>query len=122
MNRQLITPKPNQFEHRQHDRSRWLLRMGFHLGRGHSSVKVAELLADGTGPETIRHMFQTAELPSPGRRRVIVPLNLESWERDILQRHADERRITVHDLIYRMVASGLVLDDLFDAVTDGRYD
>lgn len=99
----------------------WNIRLGFHHGQGLSSVKIAELLGDGTGPETVRTMIQGANLPTAGRRRVWIPLNFESWERDILQRHADERRIDLHDLLYRMVASGLVLDDLYDAVTDGRY-
>ena len=119
MNRPFIR-QPHMFEPRR--TATWNIRLGFYHGQGMSSVKIAALLGDGTGPETVRTMLQGAALPSPGRRRVSVPVVLESWERDILQRHADERRIPIDQLIYRMVASGLVLDDLYDAVTDGRYD
>jgi hypothetical protein len=118
LNRPLILP--HHFEPRRS--ANWNIRLGFHHGQGLSSVKIAEMLGDGTGPETVRTMIQGAALPSPGRRRVWIPLNFESWERDALQRHADERRITVHELLYRMIKDGLVLDDLYDAVTDGRYD
>lgn len=99
----------------------WNIRLGFYHGQGQSSVEIAKLLGDGTGPETVRSMIQGADLPSAGRRRVFIPINMESWERDILQRHAHERGVDMQTLIYRMVASGLVLDDLYDAVTDGRY-
>lgn len=119
MNHQRII-LPHHFEPRRS--ANWNIRLGFHHGQGLSSVKIAELLGDGTGPATVRTMIQGADLPSPGSRMACVPINFEYWQRDILQRHADERRITVHELLYRMVASGLVLDDLYDAVTDGRYD
>lgn len=119
MNRPFIR-QPHMFEPRRS--ATWNIRLGFHHGQGLSSVKIAELLGDGTGPATVRTMIQGADLPSPGSRMACVPINFEYWQRDILQRHADERRITMHELLYRMVASGLVLDDLYDAVTDGRYD
>jgi hypothetical protein len=111
---------PHHFEPRR--TANWNIRLGFHHGQGLSSVKIAELLGDGTGPATVRTMIQGADLPSPGARMAVVPITFEYWQRDILQRHADERRITINELLYRMIASGLVLDDLYDAVTDGRYD
>lgn len=119
--------RPDFLEQRR--TSVWCIRLGFHYGRGLSSHQVAHLLNEGllvsseaVLPETVRTMVQKADLPSPGRRRVIVPLTLESFERDALQRRADERRITVHELLYRFVKDGLVLDDLYMAVTDGRYE
>ncbi|WP_240233598.1 hypothetical protein [Devosia lacusdianchii] len=112
--------QPHMFEPRR--TATWNIRLGFHHGQGLSSVKIAELLGDGTGPATVRTMIQGADLPSPGARMTVVPVSFEYWQRDILQRHADERGLTVHQLLYRMIASGLVLDDLYDAVTDGRYD
>lgn len=111
---------PHHFEPRRS--SKWNIRLGFHHGQGLSSVKIAELLGDGTGPATVRTMIQGADLPSVGSRMATVPVNFEYWQRDILQRHADERRITLHELLYRIIVSGLVYDDLYDAVTDGRYD
>lgn len=119
MNRPFIR-QPHMFEPRRS--ANWNIRLGFHHGQGLSSVKIAELLGDGTGPATVRTMIQGADLPSPGARMAVVPINFEYWQRDILQRHADERRITVQELLRRMIASGLVYDDLYDAVTDGRYD
>lgn len=112
----------------------WCIRLGFHLGQGLSSHQVAHLLNEGlldpaqaVLPETVRTMAQKADLPSPGRRQVIFPLRLESWERDILQRHADELNITVHELLYRFVRHGLILfkrgeENLYKAVVDGAYD
>lgn len=119
MNRPFI-PKPHHFEPRRS--ANWNIRLGFHHGQGCSSVKIAELLGDGTGPATVRTMIQGADLPSPGARMACVPISFEYWQRDILQRHADERGISLQQLLYRMTVSGLVLDDLYDAVTDGRYD
>lgn len=122
MNRPLILP--HHFEPRRS--ATWNIRLGFHHGQGLSSVKIAELLGDGTGPATVRTMIQGADLPSPGSRMTVIPLQLEYWERDQLQRHADARGITVHELLYRFVRHGLILakpgQDLFDAVIDGAYD
>lgn len=115
-----ITGPSHQFEPRRS--VIWGVRLGYYHGQGLSSFKTAELLGDGTGPATVRTMTQRAKLPLIGRRQVIVPLNLEFWERDILQRHADERGITIHELLYRFVRRGLVLDDLYLAVTDEGTD
>lgn len=108
--------QPFQFEPRR--TATWNIRLGFYHGQGLSSVKIAELLGGGTGPATVRTMIQGAELPSPGLRQIALPINFACWERDILQRHADERRMSMNDLLYQFVRRGLVLDDLFTAVVD----
>jgi hypothetical protein len=55
-----------------------------------------------------------------------VPINFEYWQRDILQRAADERRITMQEMLYRFIATGLIRPkdgyDMYDAVLDGAYD
>jgi hypothetical protein len=106
-----------------------LIRLGYWYGQGASSSAMAQMLNEkvtdnrkAISQESIRHMLHKADLPSPGRRKVVIPLTMECWERDMLQRHASERGIDVGTLAYRMIASGLVLDDLYDAVTDGRYE
>lgn len=115
MNQPFIA-KPHHFEPRRG--ANWNIRVGFYHGQGCSSVKIAELLGDGTGPATVRTMIQGADLPKPGSRMTVVPINLECWQRDALQAHADERKITMQDLLYRFIVAGLVYDDLFAAVVD----
>lgn len=111
-----LYPKPYQFEPRR--TATWNIRLGFYHGQGMSSVKIAELLGGGTGPATVRTMIQGAELPSPGTRQVAIPINFACWERDILQRHADERGLSITDMLYQFARRGLVLDDLYAAVID----
>lgn len=118
MNRQLVLP--HHFEPRRS--ANWNIRLGFHHGQGLSSVKIAELLGDGTGPATVRTMIQGADLPSPGHRLINIPTCFEYWKRDVLQGRADERRIAMSEMMRRVIDSALVLDDLYDAITDGRYD
>lgn len=123
--------RPDHFEQRR--TNVWCIRLGYYFREGLSSYQISHELnrglvdpAEAVSAETVRTMIQKAGLPSPGLRRVILPLNLASWERDALQRHADERGITVHELLYRFVRQGLILakpgQDLYDAVTDGAYD
>lgn len=99
----------------------WNIQLGFYHGRGLSSVAIAQQLGDGTGPATVRTMIQGASLPSPGARMTCIPVDFECWQRDAIASKAAEIGITINELLWRMSVSGLVLDDLYDAVTDGRY-
>lgn len=100
----------------------WAVRLGFFLGRGHSSVEVARLLDDGTHPATVRDMAKKAELRPDIPRQVVVPVMLWSWQRDAVAAKAAELGIEPSVLVARVLESAVVLDDLYDAITDGRYD
>ena len=43
------------------------------------------------------------------------------WQRDAIAAKAAELGIEMDELMRRVLESAIVLDDLYDAVTDGRY-
>lgn len=112
--------KPSQFPP-QHS-SRWAIRLGFFLGRGYSSNEVARLLEDGTHPATVRGMAKKANILPDVPRQVIVPVSMASWQRDAIAGKAAELGVDIDVLMVRILESAVVLDDLYAAVTDGRYD
>jgi hypothetical protein len=116
MNRPFI-PKP--FEPRR--TANWNIQLGFYHGQGLSSKEVAAKLGDGTGPATVRTMIQGAGLPSLGFRRVAVPIQMDCWQRDMAQLNAIAHGLSLQDYLRHIIESGAVFEDLYDAVTDGRY-
>lgn len=100
----------------------WAIRLGFWAGQGCSSVDIARLLEDGTGPATVRTMIQRAELPLVGEKKVVVPIILPTWQRDILAKHARKHEIELIEYCTRLIYDAGIADDLYIALTDGRYD
>lgn len=112
--------KPNQFPP-QHT-NRWAMRIGFMLGRGLGSTHIAAELADGTHPATVRALAKQSGLLPEVPRQVVMPIRMASWQRDALAAKAAELNIEPDVLALRVLESAVVLDDLYVAITDGRYD
>ncbi|MEO5807884.1 hypothetical protein [Devosia sp.] len=100
----------------------WAIQIGYWLGRGYSAKAVAAIVGDGTTEGTVKGQARRAQVLPARARETIVPVHLPSWQRDMIQRCADERDLTLDQIICHVLESALVFDDLYDAVTDGRYD
>lgn len=100
----------------------WAVRLGYFHGQGLSSISVAEALEDGTGPATVRTMVQRAGLPMVGERMASIPIIVPSWQRDILFQHAKAHQLDVAEYCTRLIYDAGITSDLYDAVTDGRYE
>lgn len=99
----------------------WAVRVGYWWGRGYSAKVVAEFVGEDTTEATVKGMVRSAGVMPETPRHPIIPIELPSWQRDIIARHAAARGLTLHEIIGQVIESTLVLDDLYDAVTDGRY-
>lgn len=110
----------HQFETRRSNL--WAVRLGFWFGRGYSSEAIAKILGEGTTSGTVRGQLRKAQVLPAVPRQVVIPLHLPSWQRDAVAAKAAELGIDMETLIARMIESGVVFDDLYSAVTDGRYD
>jgi hypothetical protein len=102
--------------------NRWAVRLGYLLGRGKSSKDVAAEMGDGTHPATVRAMAKLAGLLPDVPRQAVLPIRMASWQRDAIAGKAAELGIEPDVLALRILESAIVLDDLYAAVTDGRYD
>jgi len=93
-------------------------------GKGHTSVQIAEMLGDGTRPETIRRMWKLWALPvdsTGGRHRATVPVPLFAHERVALAIHAKKIGVSPEEFL-RRISVCVISDSLYHAVTDGRFD
>lgn len=93
-------------------------------GKGVPSSEIAKTLNDGVRPETIRAMWRRWRLPMPpagARHAATVSVNLYADERGLLARRARTLGIAPEEYL-RRVAICAVTDDLYAAVTDGRFD
>lgn len=107
-------------------RKRWsnakAAHVGFWTGKGRSSREIAEILADGTSGHTIRRQWYLWRLPSHGRAQKLVFVNvpMSYQDRQAINRRAKRMGITPEEFI-RRVSLCAALDDLYQAVTDGRF-
>lgn len=99
----------------------WAVRLGYWFGRGYSPKAIAQIVGEGTSEGTVKGQVRRAGVLPPASRTAIVPVTLPSWQRDIIARHAGARGLSLEQIISQVLESALVLDDLYDAVTDGRY-
>lgn len=99
----------------------WAVRLGYWLGRGYSARETADKLEDGTTEGTVKGQARRAGILPTKAKQSIVPVSMPSWQRDAIARHAADRGLTMEEIIGQVLESALVLDDLYDAITDGRY-
>ncbi|MET3926678.1 hypothetical protein [Devosia sp. 2618] len=99
----------------------WAIEVGYWLGRGHSAKAVAEIVGDGTSEGTVKGQLRRAGLCGSTPPRVVVPVEMASWQRDAIVTKAAKLGIEPNVLIMRVVESSILLDDLYEVVTDGRY-
>jgi hypothetical protein len=98
--------------------------VGFLTGRGYMSPEIEKILADGTSRETVRGLWRRWGLPIPqtgGRRCAIVPVAMTTETRRKLSIRAKKVGVTPDEWIRRILISAID-DDLYAAVTDGRFD
>lgn len=95
--------------------------VGYLYALGLSAPDIAKRLGEGIRPATIRSIISRAKLPGIGQYRVSVPVQMQVTERDKLQKKANELGISINTLLFRMIDSGLLQEDLYHAITDGRY-
>ncbi|MET3926650.1 hypothetical protein [Devosia sp. 2618] len=114
------TPASTRFTPRRSNL--WALRLGYWFGRGYSAKEVAELTGEGTSEGTAKGQLRRAGLCPSKPRQVVVPIALPSWQRDAVSLKAAELGISMEVLLQRIIESGLVLDDLYSAICDDRYE
>jgi hypothetical protein len=100
----------------------WAVRIGYWWGRGYSAREVAELVGENTTPGTVRGQVRKAKVLPATPLEPIVPVQLPFWQRDKIAAKAKALGLSPDELISRVLECALVYDDLYDAVTDGRYD
>ena len=107
-------------------RKRWsqskAAHVGFWTGKGRSSREIAEILADGPTGHTIRRQWYNWRLPSHGRAQKLVFFNvpMSYHDRRVINRRAKKIGIPPEEFI-RRVSLCAAMDDLYQAVTDGRF-
>lgn len=98
--------------------------VGFMTGQGRTSTDIIDHLNDGTNAATVRALWKKWGLPidkTGGRRRGNVPVSLTIQQRKILGKRAKLIGITPEEYL-RRIATCAIEDDLYAAVTDGRFD
>jgi hypothetical protein len=98
--------------------------VAFLTGRGVPSTEIAEILNDGVHPATIRAMWRRWRLPmtpTGGRHIATVPVPLMARERYLLTQRAKKLGLTSEEFL-RRISVCAISDDLYAAVTDGRFD
>lgn len=97
------------------------IRVGWLFGRGTGSAAIARVLNDGTSPESVRTQLQRAQLEEMGENKnvVYVPVRLTKYERKVLSRRAEDRKIDLAEWMRRIVVHAGIREDLYDAVVDG---
>lgn len=116
-------PKPRDEANRFAPRkpNTWAVRLGYWLRRGYSAKAVAGMLDDGTTEGTVKGQARRAGILSATARQAVVTVQMASWQRDAIAAKAAELGFEMDALIVRVLESALVINDLYDAVTDGRY-
>lgn len=96
--------------------------VGFNLGMAKSTVEVSKILADGTSPETIRSIAKKWRLPlhkiRKGKRGVLVQISPIHGRK--LDEQAAKLGISSEEFARRILECS-VSDNLYGAITDGRF-
>jgi hypothetical protein len=98
--------------------------VAFLTGKGVPSTEIAKVLNDGVRAETIRAMWRRWRLPmssTGGRHPSTVPINLYAHERALLTKRAKQLGLAPEEYL-RRIAVCAISDDLYAAVTDGKFD
>ena len=94
--------------------------VGFMHGRGFMATEIARALGNQVGAESVRGWIKAWGLPARlPRQTAFVPVT--AFCRQKLRAEAERRNMSVFDLASAIVGAA-VRDDLYSAVTDGRYD
>jgi hypothetical protein len=93
----------------------------FLFGRGRSAKEIAEII--DAKPSTVSQQKANWGLRkyAPGRAKFVVPVELSVNTRSRLAQQAERVGCTPEELLAR-ICSCAVQDDLYAAITDGKYD
>lgn len=95
----------------------WAAFIGFLLGRGYSSIAVAELLDDGTDDGTVRRMAGIWGLPTWGRKRDgVIAVPVTQRMRANLMARAKQHDIGLEEYCRRMLVCGAMPVDRYDDI------
>ena len=96
--------------------------IGYLTGRGYSSSKIAKIVGDSTAPATVRGMWRRWGLPRPASRlHKIVPVEIAGAYHGKLSERAQAVGITPNEFLRRVIIC-VVVDDLYAAVVDDKFD
>jgi hypothetical protein len=94
--------------------------IGFYLGQAKTYVEVAEIIGDGTSSDTLRRMVALWKLPVDRARRGFI-VNMTTHKKRKLAAKCEQLGIEPEEYL-RRIAEAVIGDDLYDAVTDGKFD
>ena len=110
----------NAFEERR--TNAWAAFIGFLLGRGYSTVAIAEALDDGTSDATIRTMARKWDLPSWGKKSdgfLVIPM--KERDRARIADRAAQEGLSPEEYCRRMLVCGSVRRDTFRDVVGVEF-
>ena len=98
-----------------------IARLGYLTGLGRTTQEIADEIG-GITFRQVQHQRYRLGLPSAaGRTALPVPLSLSNAERKRLERLARKSGLSAEEWL-RRIAVCAIDDDLYVAVTDGRFD
>lgn len=105
----------------------WAGLVGFLAGRGYSSVAIAETLADGTHPATIRALITKRWFLRPpaspkGASTCEFVISMRAKDRDRLARQAASRGLSLEDYCHRILVACSMPRDRYRDIVGDRFD
>ena len=119
----IFRPRTSRFRGRhtyeERQTNAWAAFIGFLIGRGYSSVAIAERLDDGTDADKVRRMANYWELPMWGRKNdgmIHIPATVRM--RSNWQKRAAQHGLSLEEYCRRILICASAPDDLYDAIVD----
>lgn len=94
----------------------WAAFIGFLLGRGYSSVAVAESLADGTDDATVRLMAKKWGLRAGRDNKANLSIPLTVLQRAHIAARAGQNGLSVEEYCRRMLVCGAMPKDRYSEI------
>jgi len=91
------------------------IRVGYLAAMGYTSHGIADQLADGTSPETIRSQLRRAGIHRA--KGALVPVHMSAFEIRLLNQRAAQEGMAPTDWLHH-IAAAAARDDLFRAIVD----
>lgn len=119
----LFRPRTSRFRGRhtfeERQTNAWAAFIGFLIGRGYSSIAVAERLNDGTDDAEVRRMAGYWGLPTWGRSNDgVIRISTTTRMRAIWQKRAAQHGLSMEEYCRRILICAAMPADLYDAIVD----
>lgn len=95
----------------------WFATMGYLVGRGNSSVEVADLL--GTTPESVRHRLHTYGIRIEENGMVSITIPMRAGVRAQVAARARQRGLSLEEYCRRLLACATVNAATYDKIVPG---